>query len=113
MIHVILIAKKVVPLQQKTKIYEQTTTNDIRGAYLIRSGYSTINNFSGLLLLPMAGHVITLYRGALKEPVDYKGGEHPQSCETGVFTKSVGTFSRFFPFNNICFLESSKNLLLL
>lgn len=47
MFHVILIAKKVVPLQQKTKIYEQTTTNDIRGAYLIRSGYSTINNFSG------------------------------------------------------------------
>ncbi len=25
----------------------------------------------------MAGHVITLYRGASKEPVDYKDGEHP------------------------------------
>jgi hypothetical protein len=25
----------------------------------------------------MAGHVITLYRGASKEPVDYNGGKHP------------------------------------
>ena len=25
----------------------------------------------------MAGHVITLYRGALKKPVDYKDGERP------------------------------------
>ena len=36
----------------------------------------------------MAGHVITLHRGALKKPVDYKDGERPTSCETGVFTKS-------------------------
>jgi hypothetical protein len=25
----------------------------------------------------MAGHVITLYRGALKKPVDYNDGERP------------------------------------
>ncbi len=30
----------------------------------------------GMFLLSMAGHVITLYRGAEK-PVDYNDGEHP------------------------------------
>ena len=41
-----------------------------------RSGYSTIIQKQGMFLLSMAGHVITLYRGAEK-PVDYKDGRRP------------------------------------